>query len=265
MVGFVLGYITEAGKFNLKIFLLVLACMIFARSAAMAFNRFIDRNFDAKNPRTAMREIPAGTISASAALLLVFVCSLGFVISTYFINPLCFALSPVALIVVLGYSLTKRFTALCHLVLGLGLALAPIGAYIALTSQFAVLPLLFSFMVFFWVSGFDIIYALQDDEFDKSQSLKSIPVYLGRKNALNLSRLFHMIVSLLVLAAYVKGHFSIWYMIGAVIFILLLIYQHKLVKPTDLSKVTLAFGTTNGVASVLFCFFVCVDLLSSRI
>ena len=184
MVGFVLGMASGKGVFNGQVFILVVFCMVFARSAAMAFNRFIDRRFDARNPRTATREIPAGTISPQAALSLVIICSLAFILCTYFINNLCFYLSPVALLVVLGYSYTKRFTPLCHLVLGAGLALAPVGAYIAVTREFDVLPVLFGFLVFFWVSGFDIIYALQDDEFDRSQHLKSIPVYLGRRNAL---------------------------------------------------------------------------------
>lgn len=261
MIGFVLGMTSGAGEFNLRIFVLVVLCMIFARSAAMAFNRFIDRQFDAKNPRTANREIPAGTISPAAALSLVITSSIAFIVCTYFINELCFYLSPVALIVVLGYSYTKRFTPLCHLVLGAGLALAPIGAYIAVTSTFHPLPIIFSFLVFFWVGGFDIIYALQDDEFDRSQQLKSIPVYLGRKNALLLSRFMHLIVACLIFVGYLNGNFGWLYLIGAVLFIGLLIYQHILVKPDDLSKVNLAFGTTNGIASVVFSIFVCADVL----
>ena len=234
--------------------------MVFARSAAMAFNRYIDRKFDGKNPRTVIREIPAGKISPSAALAFVIICCVGFVTCAFLINKLCFFLSPVALVVVLGYSYTKRFTPLCHLVLGLGLSLAPIGAYIALTESFSVLPILFSAIVFFWVSGFDIIYALQDDEFDQSQNLKSIPVYLGRKNALLLSRVFHFITAVLVFLAFIYGGFSWLYLIGAAVFVGLLIYQHTLVKPNDLSRVTLAFGTTNGFASVIFCIFVCSNI-----
>ena len=261
MVGFVLGMASGKGVFNGQVFILVVFCMVFARSAAMAFNRFIDRRFDARNPRTATREIPAGTISPKAALSLVIICSFAFILCTYFINNLCFYLSPVALLVVLGYSYTKRFTPLCHLVLGAGLALAPVGAYIAVTREFDVLPVLFGFLVFFWVSGFDIIYALQDDEFDRSQHLKSIPVYLGRRNALRLSRFLHLLSACLVFTAYLQGDFNALYLIGAVIFVALLIYQHRLVKVDDLSKVNLAFGTTNGIASVAFSIFVCAALL----
>lgn len=261
MIGFVLGIESGKGAFNWQIFILVVLCMVFARSAAMAFNRFIDRRFDASNPRTANREIPAGTISPGAALFLVIFCTLAFIVCTYFINTLCFYLSPIALIVVLGYSYTKRFTPLCHLVLGAGLALAPVGAYIAVTSEFDVLPVLFGCLVFFWVGGFDIIYALQDDEFDRSQGLKSIPVYLGRKNALRLSRFFHLVVATIVFTIYFTGVFGYLYLTGALIFVALLIYQHVLVKADDLSKVNLAFGTTNGIASVAFSIFVCAELL----
>lgn len=261
MAGFTIALAKTDAHFNFRLLVLVVLCMVFARSAAMAFNRFIDRRFDAKNPRTAMREIPAGTISPAAALAMVIASSLAFITCTAFINELCLYLSPVALTVILGYSYTKRFTALCHIVLGLGLGLAPIGSYIAVTGEFAVLPVLLSILVFFWVSGFDIIYALQDDDFDRSQGLNSIPVLLGRSKALSLSRFFHVIVSSLVVLIFLYGQFGIWYLIGAVLFVGLLIYQHYLVKPNDLSRVNLAFATTNGVGSVVFCSFLIVDVL----
>lgn len=245
---------------NWYLFLLVILCMIFARSAAMAFNRYLDRSFDAKNPRTAIREIPAGIIKANSALMFTIVCCLLFVVCCYFINPLCLALSPVALFVVLGYSYTKRFTPLCHLILGLGLSLAPIGAYLAVTGQFALLPVLFSFTVLFWVSGFDIIYALQDEEFDKSQNLYSIPAALGKEKALHVSEILHLLCAACLVYAGFYGHFGMWYWLGVVLFQGLLIYQHRLVKPTDLSKVNLAFATTNGIASVVFAIFVITDL-----
>lgn len=260
LIGFSLAMQTGMYEFNLQKLIYVLLCMIFARSAAMAFNRYIDRDFDKKNPRTVIREIPSGKISPKSAFIFVIICCVGFIVSSFLINKLCFYLSPVALFVVLGYSYTKRFTALCHLILGLGLALAPIGAYLALTEHFSLLPLLFSALVFFWVSGFDIIYALQDDEFDRSQNLKSIPVFLGRKQALILSRLMHLIAASLIILIYFYANFGLLYLIGTTIFISLLIYQHVLVKPNDLSKVNLAFGTTNGVASVIFCLFVCSDI-----
>ncbi len=239
---------------------LVIFCMIFARSAAMAFNRWLDKNFDAKNPRTAIREIPAGMIKSNNALLFVIINCILFIVCTFFINRICFYLSPIALFVVLFYSYTKRFTALCHLVLGIGLSLAPIGAYLAVTGQFALLPILFSFTVLFWVSGFDIIYALQDEEFDKNNQLHSIPAALGRSKALMVSNFLHLLSAACVICAGVYGNFGLWYWIGVAIFCGLLIYQHLIVKPTDLSKVNMAFFTTNGIASVVFAIFVILDL-----
>ena len=244
-------------------FFLVLLCMVFARSAAMAFNRWLDKNFDAKNPRTAVREIPSGVIKSNNALLFVIINCILFIACTFFINKICFYLSPVALFVVLFYSYTKRFTALCHLVLGVGLSLAPIGAYLAVTGQFTLLPILFSFTVLFWVSGFDIIYALQDEDFDKSNQLHSIPAALGKSKALVVSNLLHILSATCVICAGVYGHFGLWYWVGVVFFCGLLIYQHLLVKPTDLSKVNLAFFTTNGIASVVFAIFVILDLFLS--
>jgi 4-hydroxybenzoate polyprenyltransferase len=258
-----IGYFTaimEGYEFRWKLLLLVLMCMVFARSAAMAFNRYIDKDIDIKNPRTASREIPAGIIRPTASLVFVILNILAFICTTWFINSICFYLSPVALIVILGYSYTKRFTALCHLVLGLGLSLAPIGAYLSVTGAFAWLPLLYSFTVLFWVSGFDIIYALQDEGFDKSQKLKSLPVYLGAKNALRLSEGLHFLSACLVVAAGMLSSGGIFYWIGAMIFSSLLLYQHKLVKPDDLRKVNLAFMTTNGYASILFAICVLLDI-----
>ena len=244
----------------LQKFGLVLVCMVTARNAAMAFNRYLDRHFDALNPRTAIREIPAGILSAESALRFVIGNSIVFVLATWFINPLCFYLSFVALFVVLFYSFTKRFTALCHLVLGVGLSLAPIGAYLAVTGSFALLPLLFSFAVIFWVSGFDIIYALQDVDFDQSHQLNSIPAALGKKNALMVSRLLHVASAFCVSFAGVYGGFHMVYFAGLGFFVGMLIYQQSLVKPNDLSKVNLAFMTSNGIASVVFAIFVITAL-----
>lgn len=242
------------------IFFLVLICMITARSAAMAFNRYLDSHFDAKNPRTAIREIPAGIISKENALRFVIINCIVFIIATFFINQICFFLSPVALFVILFYSYTKRFTALCHLVLGVGLSLAPIGAYLAVTGAFALLPILFSFTVLFWVSGFDIIYALQDEDFDRSQQLHSIPAALGKTKALRVSELLHALSAICVVSAGIHGHFGYWYWAGIAVFIGMLIYQHSIVKPTDLSKVNIAFMTANGIASVVFAVFVLLDV-----
>ena len=231
--------------------------MVFARSAAMAFNRYIDRDIDKANERTEeVREIPRGAIRPKSALIFVIVNALLFVLTTYFINSICFYLSPIALLVILGYSYTKRFTALCHLILGLGLSLAPIGAYLAVVGSFAWLPLYISFVVFFWVSGFDMIYALQDEGFDRKMSLHSIPVALGAKGALYLSTFFHLLSAVFIILASIKAEANWIFWTGSILFIALLAYQHTLVKHNDLSKVNLAFFTTNGVASVIFSIFV---------
>ena len=259
IIGFVLGMADQEGVFNIQKFLLMLACMVFARSAAMAFNRYIDRAFDEKNPRTKSREIPAGVISPNKALFYVIINSLLFISATYFINTICFYLSPIALLVVLGYSYTKRFTALCHFVLGLGLALAPIGAYLSVTATFSMLPIWYSLAVITWVSGFDIIYAMQDVEIDSELQLNSIPNALGKVHALQLSSLLHVLSFLFVLIPIFFFPFGIYYWIGLGIFAAMLIYQHSIVKPSDLSKVNIAFMTTNGIASVAFALFFLLD------
>jgi 4-hydroxybenzoate polyprenyltransferase len=241
-------------------FILVVLCMIFARSAAMAFNRYLDRKFDALNPRTAIREIPKGIITPKNALVFTLVSCALFIITCFFINRICFFLSPVALAVVLGYSYTKRFTPLCHLILGLGLSLAPIGAYLAVTGVFHWLPILFSLAVLFWVSGFDIIYALQDVEFDQSQKLYSIPSWLGKEKALRVSEFLHLLSAIAVVAAGTLGEFGWLYWIGVLVFGGCLIYQHSIVKANDLRRVNLAFMTMNGIASVVFAVFVIADL-----
>jgi 4-hydroxybenzoate polyprenyltransferase len=246
-------------------FLLVIGCMVFARSAAMAFNRYLDRSFDGRNPRTAIREIPAGILKANSVLWFTIINCLLFIVCTWFINRLCFYLSPVALLVVLGYSYTKRFTPLCHLILGLGLSLAPIGAFLAVTGHFAFLPILFSLAVIFWVSGFDIIYALQDEEFDKEQKLYSIPSSLGKAKALRVSELLHLASAICVIVAGIYGKFGILYWAGVLVFTGMLFYQHSLVKPNDLRRVNLAFMTANGIASVVFAVFVISDLFTRNL
>lgn len=265
LLGFFLATLESGEGPNGRLFLLVLLCMVFARSAAMAFNRYLDRDIDVRNPRTASREIPAGIISPRAALAFVVINGLLFIITAWFINPLCFFLSPVALLVILGYSYTKRFTFLCHFVLGLGLSLAPTGAYLAVQGEFALLPLLYSAAVLLWVSGFDIIYALQDDDFDRSLQLNSVPVALGRGGALRLSSILHLACAGFILLASSllnQQHppFGWLHWAAAAIFIGLLVYQHTLVKPHDLSRVNMAFFTTNGIASLLFGGMVILDI-----
>jgi len=256
LIGFFLAVMQGSGALSFLLLLKVIGCMIFARNSAMGFNRYLDRSFDAANPRTAQREIPAGIVEPHKALIFVIVNSFLFMTISWLINVLCFYLSPVALLVILGYSYMKRVTPLCHFVLSSGLALAPIGAYLAVAGQFAIVPLLFSMVVFFWVSGFDIIYACQDVEFDRAYQLKSIPAIMGIKHALQLSVFIHLISVIFVIYAGVILLSGWLFWIGATIFIGLLSYQHLIIKPSNLSRVNLAFGTTNGIASVIFAIFV---------
>ena len=261
LIGFSLAVSKPEFDLSIRLLLLVILCMIFARNTAMGFNRLADKDFDSLNPRTMKREIPAGIISARAAAIFVIINAVLFIITTGFINRLTLFLSPVALLVIIGYSLTKRFTFLCHFVLGLGLSLAPIGAYISVTGRFSILPIIYSFIVLSWVSGFDIIYALQDDEFDKLNKIHSLPSATGRKKALAISIFIHFITFFLVLVAGWYGNGGILFWTGAIIFTLLLIYQHSIIRYDDLSKITRAFGTTNGIASILFAIFVILDLI----
>lgn len=261
LIGFTLAVTTTANEFSFRLLLLIVLCMVFARNAAMGFNRLADRKFDSLNPRTEQREIPSGKVGVKSAGIFVAANAILFVISAGLINKLTLFLSPVALAVILGYSLTKRFTFLCHFILGLGLSLAPIGAYISVTGSFHFLPIIYSLIVLTWVSGFDIIYALQDDEFDRDNNLHSIPSLTGRKKALTISGFVHFLTFVLVVAAGIAGNGKVFYLIGAIVFTGLLLWQHMLVKPDDLSRVTLAFQTTNGIASVVYALFVILDLV----
>jgi 4-hydroxybenzoate polyprenyltransferase len=254
-IGFRIGWLENGSLPSMYLLLFVIVCMITARNAAMAFNRYLDRDIDALNPRTIIREIPAGKVKPKNALIFVVINSIIFVLSSSLLNPLCGILSPVALLVILGYSYTKRFTPLCHLVLGLGLALAPIGAAMAISKGFDLGSFLIGVVVFFWVSGFDIIYALQDQKFDKENHLNSIPVLLGTKNAIFLSRILHAISSLAMILGFLylsnKFHnFGFLYLMGTISFIGFLIFQHTQVRENDLSRINLAFFTSNGLASM---------------
>jgi len=266
LVGFFLGSYLSDFSFQPITLVLVLASMVFARSAAMAFNRLVDRDIDKENPRTAVREIPAGLVSVPAAKRFIAVNCLAFIICTYFINTMCFYLSPIALLIILGYSYTKRFTALCHFVLGLGLGLAPIGAFMAVTNEFSLLPLLYGAVVTLWVAGFDIIYALQDEDFDQEHKLNSVPTLLGKAKARSLSVLVHVFAALLLvystyLASSIYSNLGYLHWIGTIFFIGLLIYQHVIVQQYGLKKIGLAFFTTNGLASIMFGVLFIVDMV----
>jgi 4-hydroxybenzoate polyprenyltransferase len=241
----------------------ILVAMVGARSAAMAFNRIVDRRIDAANPRTVSREIPAGTISVGQAALLCGVSSAVFVLAAWRLNPLCLALSPAALGAILGYSFTKRFTSAAHVVLGLSLAIAPVGAWVAVRGTFAPLPVVLGLAVLFWVAGFDVIYSLQDEAFDRSQGLRSIPAAIGVRRALLVAAVAHALALGLFFAVYVLAHGGPVLAAGVIAAGAFLVRQHLLVQPGDLSRVNAAFFTANGWLSVVFSVLGIVDVLVS--
>lgn len=252
---------SDPHPFRWESLIFVLLCMVFARNAAMSFNRYCDKEFDKKNPRTAMREIPKGKISARNALIFTIVNSVLFIISSGYFNKTTLVLSPVALTIILMYSYTKRFTFLSHFILGIGLAIAPAGAYIAVTEQLSLPVIILSVSVFLWTSGFDILYSLQDEEFDRTNNLFSIPARFGRKNSLIISALVHTacIAGIIYYTTILLPTYIMWS--GTVIFTILLIYQHLIIKINDISKINIAFGTLNGIASIFFSLMAIIDLI----
>ena len=260
LVGFAYALCTTDNDFTLKLLVQILLAMVTARNTAMGFNRYADRKIDALNPRTKNREIPSGVISPRKALIFVIVNALLFVGVAWWINPLAFYLSPVALIVLIGYSYTKRFTAWCHIVLGIALGIAPVGAYIAVTGHFAVFPMLLTGLVITWCGGFDVVYALQDVEFDRQHSLHSIPARFGVRGGIAISILLHVITVYIVVLAGLNYQCGMLYWVGAAVFVGLLVFQHAIVKPSDLSRIGLAFGTVNGIASLCYAAFTIADL-----
>ncbi len=261
LIGYTYALTTTPNEFEWRSLVQVLLCMLFARNTAMGFNRWADREIDGENPRTANREIPSGRISPRGALVFVGANALLFIATTLTINPLAAMLSPVALIVIMGYSYCKRFTSLAHLVLGLGLSISPVGAYIAVVGEFASVPILLAGVVMSWCSGFDIIYALQDREFDQSRGLHSIASRLSLRGAIGVSIALHVVSAVLLVLFGVKVGGEWWRWIGVGIFLALLVTQHILVTPTRQRNIGIAFGTLNGIASLLLALFVISALL----
>ncbi len=261
LLGFMLAFVQEQQHFSWQKFFLVVLSMLFARNVAMAFNRLIDADIDKKNQRTQNREIPAGIITKKSATIFIVLNAMAFLLCAYAINFLCFVLSPIALSVIMGYSYTKRFSPLCHLVLGVGLALAPIGSFLAVTAYFKLYVIVLGFGVLCWVSGFDIIYALQDFAFDKAQRLHSIPVLLGIKNARKVSVLLHCLCAICFL--FVLSFLSVGYLGYAawLLFCFFLIRQHRLINLNNLNNIDISFFTNNGIASFVFCGLLIVELL----
>jgi 4-hydroxybenzoate polyprenyltransferase len=240
-----------------RVFALVLVCMVTARTCAMSFNRIVDRKFDALNPRTANRHLPAGQISLGSAIALCILCASGFVIATYFLNPICFYLSPIALLVVCFYSLTKRFTDYTHVFLGIALALAPIGAWLAvkgtgITPLEILQMLILCGSVVLWLVGFDIIYALQDYEFDRSQGLHSLVVAWGPKNALQGAFLAHILMCGFLLAFGLLCGFKGTYVVGWLLIVLCLLLEHWIARRRSLNWINVAFFRLNAVISSVF-------------
>jgi 4-hydroxybenzoate polyprenyltransferase len=240
-----------------RVFGLILVAMVCARTCAMAFNRIVDRKFDALNPRTANRHLPAGTISLASALMLCFLSAAGLIAASYFLNSLCFWLSPVALVVICFYSLTKRFTDYTHVFLGLALALAPVGAWLAVkgtqVSGLEIAQMLaLSLGVIFWLVGFDIIYALQDYEFDKKHGLHSLVVAWGPKNALAAAFLAHVLMCVLLAVFGVLCGFRFVYGIGWVLILGCLLLEHWIARRRSLNWINVAFFRLNAVVSAVF-------------
>lgn len=239
----------------------ILVAMVGARSCAMSFNRLADAEIDTQNPRTKRRAIPAGLLRKSEVWVFTIFSSLLLVVAAYQLNPLAFKLSPVALATVMLYSYTKRFTSMSHLWLGLSLSIAPIGAWIAIKGQFDVLPLLLGLAVMLWTAGFDIIYACQDLDFDRRRGLYSIPAQFGIYAALWISTALHVITVILLVVIWHVSPLGLIYLVGVGLVSAILIYEHAIVKPHDLSRVNLAFFTLNGAVSLILMFLTVADVL----
>ncbi len=239
----------------------ILVAMVGARSCAMAFNRLADADIDSKNPRTSTRAIPAGLITKGAVWIFTVVSAGLLVCAAWRLNPLAFALSPVALAVIMGYSFTKRFTALSHLWLGLALSISPVGAWIAITGRFDWTPIVLCCVVLLWTAGFDIIYACQDVNFDRKHGLHSIPARIGIRWALWISSALHVVAVVLLFVIPLLAELGLFYYIGVGIVVLIFIYEHAIVKPNDLSRVNLAFFTLNGMISLVLMALSIADIL----
>lgn len=227
----------------------ILVAMVSARSSAMAFNRMADAKLDAQNPRTTKRAIPMGNISMKATAIFTLAMIIIFIFSSAMLNEICFYLSPVALIIILGYSYTKRFTIFSHFILGLSLAIAPIGAWLAITASFDMFPLILGTAVMFWTTGFDIIYSCEDVEFDRNFGLYSIPAKFGIRKGLIFSTILHFLTVIALVALIPIANLGVFYKIGCALITALLIYEHLIVRPTDLKKLNEAFFIVNAVIS----------------
>lgn len=261
LLSYVYALVSTNTPFELLLLVKILLCMVFARNAAMGFNRWSDRDIDARNPRTASRDIPAGRITPHAAMTFVVVNCVLFVAVAGWINVLALTLSPIALAVLLGYSLTKRFTSMSHIVLGLALAIAPVGAYIAVTGTIVWFPVILAIAVLTWTAGFDILYSLQDTDFDRSNGLHSIPARFTAVQSTGISIALHVVSVAAVAAIGCIYGLGIFYWIGFGLFVAILVMQHILYRPSRIDRIGATFGLVNGLASVSFAVMAIIDLL----
>ncbi|MCD8172796.1 MAG: putative 4-hydroxybenzoate polyprenyltransferase [Alistipes sp.] len=261
LAGYAFALVTTESPFEWVLLVQILLCMVLARNAAMGFNRWADRRIDAQNPRTAGREIPAGVISPRAALLFTVANAAGFLIVAATINRLTLQLSPVALFIIMGYSYTKRFTAWSHIVLGVALAIAPVGAYIAVAGTIAAVPMLLAGIVVTWVGGFDILYSLQDAGYDRSHGLHSVPARFSTGGAVWISLAIHLATVYAVLLLGKFAHAGTLYWAGSAVFILLLALQHVVFLPSRTSRIAASFGLINGLSSLVYCGLMAADMV----
>ncbi len=242
----------------------ILIAMIAARSAAMAFNRLTDYQLDKLNPRTSNRALPKGELSIKFVISFIIISSIIFMLSAYSLNMLCFYLSPLALLIIFSYSYSKRYTYLTHFHLGISLSIAPIGAWLAIAETLNIIPILIAMSVVLWVAGFDILYAIQDIEFDKKYNLKSIPEKVGIKNSLIISTICHAAMLMLLILLYYIANMGLYFIIGIILTTLFIAWQHSIVTVNNLSKINEAFFTANGLLSISLLIFTIFDILTNR-
>jgi len=257
------AFLAAGGMPELPVFFWIIVAMVGARTCAMGFNRLIDWKFDAANPRTADRALPAGEVRISEAWTLVVISGILFFFACYMLNQLTLLLAPFALGLTLFYSLTKRFTSLCHLILGVALAFSPLGGWVAVTGSLAEFPFVLSFGVLFWVAGFDTVYACLDSDFDKKAGLYSLPSRLGPRNAFKLAGLFHVMAFFLFAVTGIESQLNYYYFIGLLLTAAALFYQHLIVSPNDLSRIQASFFSMNGFISVTIFFATWLSLATA--
>lgn len=254
-------FLASDGVPDIEVFLWSMLALISGRNGANAINRVIDKEIDKKNPRTANRHIPKGDIKSIEIIMLTIFCFVVFEVSAYMLNTLCFVLSPLALLLFIAYSYTKRYTWLCHIILGITCAGAPVGAWIAVTGQFALTPFIIGGIVALWVAGFDIIYGTQDIKFDRENGIYSIPARFGFRNSLYISRFFHFVMIILLLTLYIIENLGTVYIIGIVLASILLVIEHYIVDPSNKKKMNLASYNINQIVSMLILIFTLFDIV----